>query len=132
MLIISEIKSWNNNQPFSFVCSELSLREMCSNTEFFLVRVFLSSDWYRKIRTRKDSVFGHFSRRVQVSVFLWSWENLFWEKANIMLPTRKLRHAQKNKKNGKHSFFSYPESFSLILHFILRLRAFTIIFSNFY
>ena len=132
MLIISEIKSWNNNQPFSFVCSELSLREMCSNTEFFLVRVFLYSDWYRKIRTGKDSVFGHFSRRVQVSVFFWIWEDLFWEKANIMLSTRKLGHAQKNKKNGKHSFFSYTESFTLILHFVLSLRAFAIIFSNFY
>ena len=31
----------------------------CSNTEFFLVRIFLYSDL---IRTRKNSVFGHFSR----------------------------------------------------------------------
>ena len=44
----------------------------CPNTEFFLVRIFLYSDWtrilvnlriqseYRKIRTWKNSVFGHF------------------------------------------------------------------------
>ena len=31
----------------------------CPNTEFFLVRIFLYSDL---IRTRKNSVFGHFSR----------------------------------------------------------------------
>ena len=42
--------------------------------EFFLVRIFLHSNWkiyganlfiqseYRKIRTRKNSLFGHFSR----------------------------------------------------------------------
>ena len=48
-----------------------TLREKCPNTEFFLVRIFLYSDWirikssylvFRKIRTRKNYVFGHFSR----------------------------------------------------------------------
>ena len=43
-----------------------SLREKCPNTEYFLVRIFPYSDWIqsecRKIRTRKNSVFGHFSR----------------------------------------------------------------------
>ena len=51
------------------------LREKCPNTEFFLVHIFLYSDWYgdlvrkspyqseyRKIWTRKNFVFGHFSR----------------------------------------------------------------------
>ena len=51
-----------------------TLREKCPNTEFFLVSIFLYSDWilrftvnlciqskYRKIRTRKNIVFGHFS-----------------------------------------------------------------------
>ena len=36
----------------------LTLHEKCPNTEFFLVRIF------RKIRTRKISVFGQFSRSV--------------------------------------------------------------------
>ena len=36
-----------------------SLRKMCPNTELFLVRIFLYSDW---IRTRNNSVFGHYSR----------------------------------------------------------------------
>ena len=53
----------------------LSLREKCPNVELFLVRIFLYSDWirrllvnlhiqskYRKIRTKNNSVFGHFSR----------------------------------------------------------------------
>ena len=41
--------------------ASLSLREKCPNTEFILVRIFPHSDW---IRTRKNSVFGHFSRSV--------------------------------------------------------------------
>ena len=48
---------------------EVPLREKCPNIEFFLVRIFQHSDWIRrdttyfsgKIRTRKNSVFGHFS-----------------------------------------------------------------------
>ena len=52
-----------------------SLLEKCPNTEFFLVLIFPYPDWirrvtvnlriqseYRKIRTRKNFVFGHFSR----------------------------------------------------------------------
>ena len=35
------------------------LREKCPNTVFFMVRV---QSKYRKIRTRKTSVFGHFPR----------------------------------------------------------------------
>ena len=41
-----------------------SLREKCPNTEFFLVysvSLRIQSEC-RKIRTRKNSVFGHFSR----------------------------------------------------------------------
>ena len=62
-----------------------SLREKCPNTEFFLVRIFLYSDWiesftpiysvnlriqskYRQIRTRENSIFEHFSRSTD---FLW-------------------------------------------------------------
>ena len=52
--------------------SYLSLCEKCPNTEFFLVRIFLYSDWirrfinlrihskYRKIRTRKTPYLGTF------------------------------------------------------------------------
>ena len=35
-----------------------ALREMCPNTELFLVRIQSECE---KIRTRKNSVFGHFS-----------------------------------------------------------------------
>ena len=56
-----------------------SLREKRSNTELFLVRIFLYLDWirifksaikseYRKIRIRNNSVFGHFSRSAWVLV----------------------------------------------------------------
>ena len=34
-----------------------ALREECQNTEFFVVRIFLYLEW---IRTRKNTVFGHF------------------------------------------------------------------------
>ena len=44
----------------------ISLSENCPNTESFLVRIFSYSGW---IRTRKNSVFGHFLRSV-------SFENL--------------------------------------------------------
>ena len=56
------------------------------NTEFFLVRIFLYSDWIRKftvnlriqseckkIRTRKNSVFGHFSRSASRSKLETNW-----------------------------------------------------------
>ena len=43
----------------SYKKTNRSLHEKCPNTEFFLVRIFPHSDW---IRTRKNSVFGHFSR----------------------------------------------------------------------
>ena len=41
------------------ICSRnLSQREKCPNAEFFLVRI---QSEYRKIWTKKNSVFGHFS-----------------------------------------------------------------------
>ena len=56
-----------------------SLRENCPNMEFFLVRIFLYSCIYsvnlriqsenRKIRIRKNSVLGHFSRRASLHDF---------------------------------------------------------------
>ena len=36
--------------------------EKCQNTEFFLVRIYCIQSEYRKIRTKKNSIFGHFSR----------------------------------------------------------------------
>ena len=56
------------------ICKNLAcvvaLHENCPDTEFFLVRIFPHSEWVRrdiqsecgKIRTRKNSVFEHFSR----------------------------------------------------------------------
>ena len=63
-----------NNINYYVVCCSCtcSLRQKCPNAELFLVRIFLYSDWIRrftpnsvrirKIRTRNNSVFGHFSR----------------------------------------------------------------------
>ena len=41
-----------------------SLREKCPNTEFFLVRIFLTNTG--KYGPEKNSAFGHISRRVFV------------------------------------------------------------------
>ena len=42
----------------------VTLREKCPNTEFFLSHIRTEYGEYGKIRTRKDSVFGHFSGSV--------------------------------------------------------------------
>ena len=55
MLVISKYLLAFRNQML------LSLREKCPNTELFLVRI---QSECRNIRTRNNSVFGHFSRSV--------------------------------------------------------------------
>ena len=45
----------------------LALRKKCPNTELFLVCIFLYSVRKKKIRTRKNSVFGHFSPSIVTS-----------------------------------------------------------------
>ena len=57
-------KYWALPQLFLWKFSKIPLREKCPNTEFFLVRIFLYSVEYRKIRSRNNSVSGHFSRSV--------------------------------------------------------------------
>ena len=52
--------------PFSGF-SNSALCEKCPNTVFFLVRIFCIRSEYRKIWTRKNSVFRHFSRSVSKS-----------------------------------------------------------------
>ena len=42
----------------------LALCEMCTDTEFFLVRVFPHSDWIRR-----DTIFGRFSHSVAIEMF---------------------------------------------------------------
>ena len=90
----------------SFLCSfylfKNSLREKCPNTDFFLVRFFLYSDWiqiiqseyrkiqsiqseYRKIRSRKNSVFGHFSRSDLLANFIALIHKLYEFKLKIMV-----------------------------------------------
>ena len=66
-----------------------SLCEMCPNTELFLVRIFPHSDWIwrdvslriqsecGKIRTRKNSVFGHFSRSACLEDYKTTLHDLF-------------------------------------------------------
>ena len=44
-----------------------SLHEKCPDTELFLVRI---QSEYRKIRTRNNSVFGHFSRSEEFQNYL--------------------------------------------------------------
>ena len=52
---------------YIFKMQNLSLREKCLDTELFLVRIFLYSDWiwrFTQIRSYFWSVFGHISRSV--------------------------------------------------------------------
>ena len=92
--------------------TDFTLRKKCPNTELFLVRIFLYSDWirrftseYRKIRTRSNSVFGHFSRSVNGTFSLANLvTNSTWFKSNKVTPialmlTNKLRSSYKS-----HSF----------------------------
>ena len=112
------IHSWKsstwliNSSCFSYKPLQ-SLREKCPDTEVFLVRIFLYSDWirrevskygvisdpyfpvfglnterygasfciqsdYRKIRTRNNSVCGHFSRSVGQGIFKFKLTIWFW------------------------------------------------------
>ena len=50
--------------PVLKLAQDISLREKCPNAELFVVRI---QSEYRKIRTRNNSVFGHFSRSVSNS-----------------------------------------------------------------
>ena len=52
---------------FYMIKNKLPLREKCPNTELSLVRIFIQSE-YEKARTRKNSVFWHFSRRIGVKI----------------------------------------------------------------
>ena len=60
-MFFTNIYCFNKNQG-----ATVPLGEKCPSTEFFLVRIQSES---RKIRTRKNSVFGHFSRTVQYVIF---------------------------------------------------------------
>ena len=51
---------------FHKMCVTITLREKCPNTAFFLVRVECGVG---EIRTRKNSVFGHFSHRAMETYY---------------------------------------------------------------
>ena len=70
---------YDSDTTYDYIANDIklrneSLREKCSNTEFFLVRIFpvfglnteilgVFSIWseYTRLRTRRNPVFGHFS-----------------------------------------------------------------------
>ena len=65
LLIISELINFHTPEIIRKLY--VTLREKCANTEFFLVRI---QSEYRKLRTRKNSIFGHFSRSVNIGVLI--------------------------------------------------------------
>ena len=71
-----------------------SLREKCPNTELFLLRIFCIQSDYRKIRTRNNSVFGHFSRSefVILSLLLLSLKQSFTKVWFISLGVQSIFH----------------------------------------
>ena len=71
---------------FHNICS-LSRREKYPNTEVFLVRIFLYSDWIQKNTARNNSVFGLFSRSVCWTCCNWNWSvfvSLFQDEMNLL------------------------------------------------
>ena len=54
-----------------------SLHEKCPNTEFFLVCVFLYSDWIQENTEQKTTVFGHFSRS-DCSAYQWDLSDIIF------------------------------------------------------
>ena len=73
---------WLSDQNTQWLTSQVKLREKCPITEFFVVRIFPNSAYlsvslriqseFGKLRTRKNFVFGHFSRSV------------FWHEATLI------------------------------------------------
>ena len=102
-------KNFSNNIFLKSLNSELSkyslspaMREKCPNTDFFLVLIFLYSVRIRKIRTRKDSAFGHFSRSAD--------ENDFDRFCQIYTDTLNKYAPHKTKPiRGNHSLFINKE-----------------------
>ena len=60
---------------FHIGCYLHTLHEKCPNAEFFLVHIFRIWTKYGKIRTRKNSLFGHFLRSDIISAFRYSIDN---------------------------------------------------------
>ena len=93
---------WLTNQGTNCT-SKYTPREKCPNTEFFLVRIFSCLDWiwrdtvsfrsqseYRKIRTIKNSVSGHFSYSYikmckSNPLVMWICENRFYSNNPMFL-----------------------------------------------
>ena len=65
---LMHVQSWNGKVDVYLLSRglfrTLPLRVKCQNTEFFLVRIFLYLEWIPEKRTRKSSLFGHFSGSV--------------------------------------------------------------------
>ena len=59
-----------------FSVANISLHDQCPNTEFFLVHIFLYQSKYRKMRTRRNSVFG--------TIFT-QWSSSYWKFSLILL-----------------------------------------------
>ena len=90
-------------REFAPACKKSALREKCWNTKFFLVRIFPHSDWMRrdtlsecgKRQTRKNSVFGHFSRSAVHSICSFLRQNfrtpwLYWPSPRLIMSNPKI------------------------------------------
>ena len=67
-----------------------TVRENCPSAELFLARI---QSEYRKIRTRSNSVFGHFSRNDKIGN-----NTQLQEKSNEKYLTEEIRHIREEKK----------------------------------
>ena len=77
-----------------------SLRGKCPNTKLFLVRIFLYQSEYRKIRTRNNSVLGHFSRSdidIKITTKKLNLQSHITLISAVQLETKQIQKTQKEK-----------------------------------
>ena len=130
--IIHQSIDVNSNHEISWIIYSVvtALREKCLNTEFFLVRIYPYSD-YSKLRTEKNSVFGHFTQcktsiisNIPTGIYLLkvNYRNtrkmyeIYWK---LTIKTLQRRH---RRRSGV-----FIVNFELILHIVLVFLLFTLI-----
>ena len=90
-----------------------ALREKCPNAGFFWSEFSGIRTEYRKIRTRKNSVFGHFSHsEVDTEGFVLNWENL----PNDWLPKQNKYSVELTNSHGPLLKIQWKNFFFLFSH----------------
>ena len=110
LAIEKQTEHWHSSKNTKTECCH-SLRAKWPNTEFFLIRLFLYSDWTQETKDRKKNIFRHFLRgdflRLNLSFF-----NVYVDKGtlpsvlkhvNIVLVIKKRHRGSKETTTSKYS-----------------------------